>query len=116
MSRAKRRDLTRDDLDEISQAILLEIANDHPEDIELVLEFLRTAADNPTAIQRLTKYKHETVLPYEFIKNQAFMGNPDAMWPEVLKCFCELNTPGKYIESVLTGAIGAGKTHLALYT
>lgn len=102
-------------MDEISQAILLEIANDHPEDIEVVLEWLRMAADNPDTISRLTKYKHEPVSPYEFIKNPAFMGNPDAMWPEVLQCFCELNS-GKYIESVLTGAIGAGKTHLALYT
>lgn len=36
-------------------------------------------------------------------------------WPEVMRCGMELNS-GKYTECVLTGGIGTGKSHLAVFT
>ncbi|MBN7764103.1 hypothetical protein JYP52_23510 [Nitratireductor aquibiodomus] len=102
-------------LDEVAQELLAEVANDYPEDLEVVMSFLSEAARSPDAFKRLVRFKHEPVGPREFVEGKEFMGKPTALWPLVMREFEELNS-GRYTESVLTGGIGVGKTHLALYT
>jgi hypothetical protein len=53
--------------------------------------------------------------PVTFVEHPKLMNAKDELYPEVLACFEELNS-GNYEEAVLTGAIGCGKTTLALYT
>lgn len=115
MSRTRRRDLSRRELEEIAEEILTEVANDFPEDLDTLQHWLVEAARNPDAIKSLQKFNHMPVSPREFVESPNFMNKPQAMWPAVMDCFEELNS-GKYVESVLTGGIGVGKTHLALYT
>lgn len=111
----KARKIPQHILEEVAHDLLVEVANDFPEDLDLVISWMREAAHNPDAVKRLLRYKHEPVGPREFIESPAFMNKPGAMWPAVMDEFVELNS-GKYVESVLTGGIGVGKTHLALYT
>lgn len=50
-----------------------------------------------------------------FVESEHLLNKPGEMYPEVMRCGSELNS-GRYIECVLTGAIGTGKSHLAVYT
>lgn len=111
----KARKVPQSVLDEVAQELWTEVANDYPEDLDVVMSFLKEAAANPDALKRLIRFKHEPVSPREFIEGEAYMNKPTAMWTLVMREFEELNS-GKYVESVLTGGIGVGKTHLALYT
>jgi len=66
------------------------------------------------------EYSKKVVGVEEFVNSPYYMNarNPDGssvLYPEVMRCMIELNTGG-YDEAVLTGAIGSGKTSLALYT
>jgi hypothetical protein len=108
-------DLSQDDIAEIAADILLEVANDYPEDIDTILSWVELAVTDPEAIKDLLRYKHKPVGPREFIESPDFMNAKGKLWPRVLDEFCELNS-GKYTESVLTGGIGVAKTTIALYT
>lgn len=51
----------------------------------------------------------------EFVESPHYLNCKDTLYPEILRCLEDLNS-GQYFEAVLTGAIGSGKTTLALYT
>jgi len=51
----------------------------------------------------------------EFVEGRYLMNKPDVLYPAVLDAMQEINN-GSYVECVLTGGIGTGKTSLALYT
>lgn len=50
-----------------------------------------------------------------FVDAPTYLNKPGSVWPALIKEGLEINS-GKYTETVLTGGIGVGKTHLALYT
>ena len=102
-------------IDDIAQMFLTEIANDYPEDLDLLISWLREAATTQEALKNLMKYKHKPVGVREFVESRAFMDKPGVIWPEVMKALIAIND-GTRTTSVLTGAIGVAKTTLALYT
>lgn len=51
----------------------------------------------------------------QFIEDPYFMDSKGVLYPVVLDCMEEMNN-GEYQETVLTGAIGTGKSTIALYT
>lgn len=108
-------DLHPDLIAEIASEVLMEVANDYPEDIDTILSWVELAVKDPDAIKDLLRYKHKPVGPREFIESPDFMNAKGKLWPAVLDEFCELNS-GQYTESVLTGGIGVAKTTIALYT
>lgn len=50
-----------------------------------------------------------------FVKSPDYMHMADEVYPKVMEELIEMNS-GKYVEAVLTGGIGSGKTTTALYT
>src|SRR5207248_8043001 len=50
-----------------------------------------------------------------FIESSEFLAYGDAIYPAVMDVLREINS-GRYVEAVLTGAIGTGKTTIALLT
>lgn len=70
-----------------------------------------------------SKIKESPKIPYQrlpvdfhtFVESRILLNKPGILWPPVIKCGADLNS-GKYVEAVLTGAIGVAKTTLALYT
>jgi len=60
-------------------------------------------------------YSHKPVNLTEFIEDPHFMNAKGILYPTVMQDMVELNSGG-YVEAVLTGAIGTGKTTMALYT
>ena len=50
-----------------------------------------------------------------FVESDELMAKRGTLWPAVIACGAEINS-GHYVEAVLTGGIGAGKTTLAIYT
>ena len=50
-----------------------------------------------------------------FVESDALLKKRTIMWPRVIECGIEMNS-GRYVEAVLTGGIGVGKTHLAIYS
>lgn len=58
---------------------------------------------------------HEPVGIIDFIEDKEFLNAKGVLYPAVLREMKELNS-GNYVEAVLTGAIGTGKTTIALYT
>jgi len=61
------------------------------------------------------KYSQKVVGIREFIESRAYLDCKGSMYPEILNCLEEFNN-GQFSEGVLTGAIGTGKTTIALYT
>jgi len=58
------------------------------------------------------------VLPVDvqtFVESSDFLDRRDVLYPIVMNELRELNS-GKYVEAVLTGAIGTGKSTIALFT
>lgn len=55
------------------------------------------------------------VSPLVFLEGKKFMNARGVLYPEVQKAYLDLNE-GNYTEAVLTGAIGVGKTTLAIYS
>jgi hypothetical protein len=51
----------------------------------------------------------------EFVEGKNFLNMPDVLYPKVMEEGEELNS-GRYVEAVMTGGIGTGKTTLALFT
>lgn len=107
--------VTDKDLDVIAQQLLEEFADDYPEDLDMVLSWVKEAASGGDAIMRLAKFKYPPVGPREFIESKAYMDKAGVLWPLVMDEFEEMNS-GKFTESVLTGGIGVAKTTMALYS
>jgi len=66
-------------------------------------------------IKMAEKYTENPVSIKTFVTSSEYMNQPDVLYPKVLEELTDLNS-GKYVESVLTGGIGTGKTTVALYT
>lgn len=60
-------------------------------------------------------YRIQPVDPLTFLTSKKYLGLADQLYPKVGEEFVEINS-GKYVEVVLTGAIGTAKTTLALWT
>jgi hypothetical protein len=74
------------------------------------------------AAQHFLSVRHEVdryaLLPVDiqtFVESQGFLHRRDVLYPAVMEELRELNS-GKYDEAVLTGAIGTGKSTIALFT
>lgn len=107
--------LTTRDYDEIASQLLSEFASDFPEDIDLVISWVREAAANPAALNDLIRYKYKPVGPREFVESPVYMNKPGVLWPKVMDALCEMKD-GTRTEAVLTGGIGVAKATLALYS
>jgi len=68
-----------------------------------------------TALQDFAQYKWKPVNIEEFICSPQYLNKEKEIYPGVLAAAVELNN-GTYVEAVMTGGIGSGKTTLALYT
>lgn len=108
-------EISPEEIAEIASDVLLEVANDFPEDIDTILSWVELAVKDPQAIKDLLRYKHKPVGVREFVESPDFMNAGGILWPKVLDALCEIND-GTRTEAVLTGAIGVAKTTLALYT
>jgi len=64
----------------------------------------------------LDKYVRFPVPIEEFIESPNLLNKPNTAYPAVMDELKEINTPGKYYEVLLTGAIGAAKTFVAVYS
>jgi hypothetical protein len=60
-------------------------------------------------------YAQPPVSMETFMRDKFYMGKGEAVYPMVMEELIEMNS-GKYVEIVLTGGIGCGKTYCALYT
>jgi hypothetical protein len=104
-----------DHLKDVAAEMLSIIGEEYADDIDAVLLFLREAADGKHALKRLMKYKVIPISPREFVESPEYMDAKDKLYPVVMDAFIALNSGG-FVESVLTGGIGSGKTTLGLYT
>lgn len=66
-------------------------------------------------LEEFGEFTHKPTDIKDFIENSQFLNAKDILYPAVMEEMVELNS-GNYVESVLTGAIGTGKTTIALYT
>lgn len=100
-------------LSEIPVEILAQFQLDNNlsfEEMERVAHFI----SSPAYVE-FGDYSHPPVDIVTFVESSEFLNAKGTLYPIVLECLRELNS-GKYIEAVLTGAIGTGKTTIALYT
>ena len=102
------------DFVELAQEFLAEIANDFPEDLDAVIEWLARLSRSKDPLHELTKYRFPVVGVRKFVEDPSYMNAPKVLWPRVMRELEEMNS-GKYVESVLTGGIGVAKTTIALY-
>jgi len=68
-----------------------------------------------TGFQDYLQYKWKPVGVREFIQSPHYLNKKEEIYPGVLEAAEELNHGG-YVEAIMTGGIGSGKTTLALYT
>ena len=80
-----------------------------------VAYYIRKGKEISYKLKLLQTYEEEPVSIQEFVEGRDFLNQPDVLYPKVMTEISELNT-GKYIEAVLTGGIGTGKTTVALFT
>lgn len=78
---------------------------------ETDLEYLEWLLEDPSH----THYTHRPVSFRTFVTSSEFLDSPNILYEEVMRCGEEMNN-GVYQEAVLTGAIGTGKTTLALFS
>lgn len=71
--------------------------------------------DKANQLQDFSQYRWKPVNIREFICSPAYLNKENEIYPGVLEAAEELNN-GNYVEAVMTGGIGSGKTTLALYT
>lgn len=72
-------------------------------------ERLAYYAEHARALGQLVKtYEEKPVDPMTFVESKKYLDKKGAYYPEVLKCFVELNS-GRYDTAVLTGGIGTAK-------
>jgi hypothetical protein len=95
------------------QAVLQHAAT-LPRDAQRV--FLQQAAQHFLALwPDRDAYKMLPVDIQTFVESPGFLNSLGTLFPAVMGQLRELNS-GKYVEAVLTGAIGTGKSTIALYT
>ena len=83
---------------------------------ELRGAFLRQAADHFLGFwPDRDAYATMPVDVQTFVESPSFLDSRGNLYPAVMDELRELNS-GKYVEAVLTGAIGTGKTTIALFT
>lgn len=68
-----------------------------------------------TSLQDWAQYRWKPVGVKEFICSPHYLNKEQEIYPGVLEAAEELNNGG-YVEAIMTGGIGSGKTTLALYT
>lgn len=96
-------------------------AGQHIADITLRVNWYRERIQEMEAQrtgQEIRKKAHQWQKPVgvrQFIEDPYFMDSKGVLYPAVLDCMEEMNN-GEYQEAVLTGAIGTGKSTIALYT
>ena len=61
------------------------------------------------------KYLRLPVDVQTFIEGEDFLNQPDVIYPKIMEELVEANS-GHYVEAVLTGGIGTGKTTMALFS
>lgn len=77
---------------------------------------LRFHADQDATILRdKLLFRVPPVSVIQFVEDDFYLGKAGTLYPTIIRELEELNS-GRYVESVLTGGIGSGKTTLALYT
>lgn len=69
----------------------------------------------PDSLKDFAIYKYKPVGVEEFICSPYYLDKKNEIYPAILDAAVELNS-GRYVEAILTGGIGSGKTTLALYT
>lgn len=70
----------------------------------------------PALLRNEVIYKRQPVGIKEFVCGEYFLNKSGDIYDKVMEELIEINTPGKYVEIVLTGGIGSAKTTTALYT
>jgi len=70
---------------------------------------------NTYEIERVLQLKRAPVDCYTFVEDADYLDMKGVLWPKVLQSVVEANE-GNYIEFLLTGAIGTGKTTQAVIT
>lgn len=83
--------------------------------IVIQLKAREEGVDVETPLREYAIYKHKPVGIREFLTSPDYLDKGGEIYPAVLDSAEELNN-GQYVEAVLTGGIGSGKTTLALYT
>jgi hypothetical protein len=76
---------------------------------------IRRGKEITAKIRMLQRYKEMPVDVQEFIESPRYLNSPGVIYPLIMREIRELNS-GKYIEAVLTGGIGTGKTTIAIFT
>lgn len=76
-------------------------------------KLLLSQGETPKSIEH--KYRVIPVDITTFVEDPYYLGAKGILYPVVMQCLKEINSDG-YDEAVLTGAIGTGKTTLALFT
>lgn len=71
------------------------------------IEFVREKA------KEADKWERIPVNFRTFMESEHYLARPGALWPEVMAAGEEINS-GRYVECVLTGGIGVGKSFLAI--
>lgn len=86
------------------------------EDMRERLDYLMEAIQHlkARADEGIDKYHEPPVDPRTFVLCPLLMGKGEEVYPKVLEEFVEMCS-GRYVEAVLTGGIGTGKTTIALY-
>ena len=95
-----------------------EIAKGVPEPDRLnwlrnLLHSMHTGSTKPLNIYTARTFKPVDVVTV--VEHKEYLDSKNVLYPKVLDCLVEMNN-GNYQEAVLTGAIGTGKSTLALYT
>ena len=85
-----------------------------PSQLPFFERYLQDIADGKAS--DLDKYCRFPVSIEEFITSPDFLNKPDTVYPPVLEELRTINAPSKYYEVLLTGAIGAAKTFVAVYS
>jgi len=75
----------------------------------------KLTGQHSTALDDWSQYQWKPVGIHEFICSPHYLNKEKEIYPGVLEAAEELNK-GTYVEAIMTGGIGSGKTTLALYT
>lgn len=82
---------------------------------QAVVHIEEQMAGKKLSLPDYAQYKWKPVGVREFICSPAYLNKEAEIYPGVLDAAEELNSGG-YVEAIMTGGIGSGKTTLALYT
>ena len=96
------------DLDEAALELFSQLEGEGL-NFEEILQTCEALTNDMDSIERAYKYKAEPVGAKEFITSKSYMNASKSVWPAVIDEIDEMCTEGKYVELVLTGAIGVAK-------